>query len=89
MDIYGTVGRVSTRPLVLLVCLLSALVLALVAWHTLSFQAVTPAAGQTTFHLREVGGEQVAHNRSEQALGSSAIGREQVAHNRSEEGLQA
>lgn len=87
MQATGNVSRVSTRPLVLLVALLSAVALALVAWHTIASQAPASPAGQTTFHMQSVGTEQIAHDRSEQDLGSTSAAGEQIAHNRSEEGL--
>lgn len=48
----------------------------------------TSTSTSTVVTLHGVGGEQVAHNRSEQGFGSSAsVTGEQIAHNRSEEGL--
>jgi len=45
-------------------------------------------SSNATVSVGAVGGEQIAHNRSEQGLGgSSSVGGEQIAHNRSEQGL--
>lgn len=88
MELQTTVRPVSTRPLVLLVALVAAVALALVAWHALASQGPASVAGQrTTFHLQSIGAQQVAHNRSEEGLGSASTGSELVGHNRSEEGL--
>jgi hypothetical protein len=51
LEIRENVRHVSTRPLVLLVALFSAVALALVAWQTLAYQAPAPQPGQTTFHF--------------------------------------
>ena len=62
----------------------AALALALV----LTVERPATSATSTVVTLHGVGGEQIAHNRSEQGLGGSAsVGGEQIAHNRSEEGL--
>lgn len=61
-----------------------ALALALV----LTVEQPTTSSTPTVVTLHAVGGEQIAHNRSEQGLGGSgSVSGEQVAHNRSEEGL--
>lgn len=86
MEIHGNVRRGSTRSIVLFVALISAIALALMAWQTLATHTTAGSGGETTFHIM-VGGEQVAHDRSEQGLVSASVGGEQVAHNRSEEGL--
>jgi hypothetical protein len=51
LEIRENVRRVSTRPLVLLVALLSAVALALVAWQSAAYHAPASPAGQTTFHF--------------------------------------
>lgn len=69
--------------------------LAFVAGIVLAVEAPTVAVGISASHNSvlslapaSVGGELIAHNRSEQRLGGFAsVGGEQVAHNRSEQDL--
>lgn len=61
-----------------------ALALALV----LNVEQPTTSSTPTVVTLHTVGGEQIAHSRSEQGLGGAgSVGGEQIAHNRSDEGF--
>jgi hypothetical protein len=51
LEIQENVRRVSTRPLVLLVALLSAVALSWVAWYALSTRAAAPVVNSTPFHF--------------------------------------
>jgi hypothetical protein len=51
LEIRENVRRASTRPLVLLVALLSAVAIALVAWQTLAFHTPAAVPVHTTFHF--------------------------------------
>ena len=76
----------SFSRMVAVVATVVAAVLALALVQTVDRPATS--AAQTIVALHGVGGEQVAHNRSEQGFGgSSSVTGEQIAHNRSEEGL--
>lgn len=69
--------------------------LALVAGAVIALATPVVVGGVTTGHsssptvfAQSIGGEQIAHNRSEADLGgSTSVGAEQISHNRSEEGL--
>ena len=78
-------GR-SLSTVVAVVATVIAMALALALVFTVERPATSAAPTVVTLH--GVGGEQIAHNRSEQGLaGSASVGGEQIAHNRSEEGL--
>jgi hypothetical protein len=92
MEVRQKLTSVPIRPLVLMVALFCAIVIALAGWYALSVSTpvrVSPGA------LTSNGGfpgpaarEQIVHNRSEEGLGGAgSVGGEQIAHNRSEEGL--
>ena len=78
--------RRSFSTVVAVVATVIAMALALGLVFTVERPATS--AAPTVVTLRGVGGDQIAHNRSEQALGGSAsVGGEQIAHDRSEGGL--
>ncbi len=78
--------RQSFSRMVAVVATVIAAALALALVSTVERPATSQTATVVTVH--GVGGELVAHNRSEQGLGGPAsVGGEQIAHNRSEEGL--
>ena len=78
--------RRSFSTTVAVVATVIAMALALALVFTVERPATSAAPTVVTLH--DVGGEQIAHNRSEQGLGGSAsVGGEQIAHNRSEGGL--
>jgi hypothetical protein len=92
MEVRQKLTNVPIRPIVLMVALFCAIVIALAGWYALAASSptrVSPGAVTTSGGFPgPAAREQIAHNRSEEGLGGAgSVGGEQIAHNRSEEGL--